>query len=329
MTPKESGSVSSKPISNPPAEISNVVVYVSGKQWICWWTQDNRNKQLLSHLPQEPPFGSIFSKHFSHKHLIIIQSENLKFNTYGRRETEQFIFWHGCQQIPKGLLYQLLNLEKWKQQSETLLSGVSSIQLWLCMVNNTGWARGSQRSTAQSSIGQQHTRQQQPSARVWLSQKTHSITHTTSHTQIKPLILLGPLTGAHGNKLTTTRANADPDTQKDPLTHTCTCAYARTHAVTHRLLSNMRPIPDNSKIILTTWLNLVALRDQYNCGRINEKRHWPWLGLRAMLPEFKASSKRANNVCNLERKRRRTVRAKLWENEILTTTDLYILMRLN
>lgn len=50
-------------------------------------------------------------------------------------------------------------------------------------------------------------------------------------------------------------------------------------------------------------------RSQAKSSKINKKRYIPWLRLRAMLPEFKASSKRVNIVCNLERKRRRKVRA--------------------
>lgn len=59
--------------------------------------------------------------------------------------------------------------------------------------------------------------------------------------------------------------------------------------------------------------------------RINERMNWPWLGLRAMLPEFKASSKRLNIVCNLEAEKKKkkkgqsTANLKKWNEHINTT----------
>lgn len=61
--------------------------------------------------------------------------------------------------------------------------------------------------------------------------------------------------------------------------------------------------------------------------RINERMNWPWLGLRAMLPEFKASSKRLNIVCNLEAEKKKkkgqsTANLKTW-NEHMNTTQTH------
>lgn len=50
--------------------------------------------------------------------------------------------------------------------------------------------------------------------------------------------------------------------------------------------------------------------------------NWPWLGLRAMLPEFKASSKRLNIVCNLEAEKKKgqnTANLTKWNDSINAT----------
>lgn len=54
--------------------------------------------------------------------------------------------------------------------------------------------------------------------------------------------------------------------------------------------------------------------------------NWPWLGLRAMLPEFKASSKRLNIVCNLEAEEKKgqgTAKPDEW-NEHINATQIFI-----
>lgn len=61
---------------------------------------------------------------------------------------------------------------------------------------------------------------------------------TASHKQIKPLILLGPLTEDHGNKLTQAQG-----THKHPPIHTSTQTH--THNLALFLNTLLKPVPDD------------------------------------------------------------------------------------
>lgn len=79
-------------------------------------------------------------------------------------------------------------------------------------------------------------------------------------------------------------------------THTHTPAHTQMHMQARTQISNAQLKPDeDTELCPKPW---------WKYG-INERMNWPWLGLRAMLPEFKASSKRLNIVCNLEAEKKK------------------------
>lgn len=127
----------------------------------------------------------------------------------------------------------------------------------------------------------------------------HTHAHSHAQTQIKLLILLGPLTVAYGNK---------PTQQKDNMwTHTP--AHTQAHMEARTQISNAYLKPAEDTFWCKPWWRY----------RINERMNSPWLGLRAMLPEFKASSKRLNIVCNLEaetKKGQSTANLRKWNEHI-------------